>query len=345
MLEAFRDIGYDVDVIMGEAKERKRKIKLVEQNIRNGVKYEFMYSESSTMPTPLTERHHLPTHLFLDYNFWKLCQSQSIPIGLFYRDVYWRFDEYTDSVGKLKSWYTTFFYNLDITYYKKYIDFVFLPTVRMSKVVPQLQGVNVCDLPPAVNVNGQSTKRNFNKENGDKIHIIYVGGISSFYNLELFCQVVSDLNNHFTLTICCRKEEWLANQIRYEKYLINNNIEILHEKGENLKNLYEKADMGCLYMEPHHYRSFAMPMKLFEYLEFKLPILTVSDTAAGDFVLDNRIGWVIPYDSKSLSDCLHKLIDDKARIMDFEENIEKAIEENTWSSRAAKVAESLTVTG
>ena len=71
MINAFKEIGYDVDVVMGYASERKSKIKEIKNNIKNGVKYDFLYSESSTMPTLLTEKNHLPTHPFLDFSFFK----------------------------------------------------------------------------------------------------------------------------------------------------------------------------------------------------------------------------------------------------------------------------------
>ena len=81
MLEAFKSIGYEVDYVMGYAEDRKKQIDNIKQNIKNGVKYEFMYSESSTMPTLLTEKNHLPTHPFLDFGFMKFCKKNGIKIG------------------------------------------------------------------------------------------------------------------------------------------------------------------------------------------------------------------------------------------------------------------------
>ena len=43
MIKAFENIGYQVDCIMGYGKERKKKsIKEIKKNIRNGVKYDFL---------------------------------------------------------------------------------------------------------------------------------------------------------------------------------------------------------------------------------------------------------------------------------------------------------------
>ena len=51
MIEAFRQIGYDVAVVYGDGAERKKSIAAIKRSIRGGVKYDFLYSESSTLPT------------------------------------------------------------------------------------------------------------------------------------------------------------------------------------------------------------------------------------------------------------------------------------------------------
>ena len=102
MLNAFKSIGYNVDIVMGYGKERKYSIGQIKRKIKDGVKYDFMYSESSTEPTILTEKNHIPMFPFLDFGFFSFCKRHGIKIGLFYRDVYWKFDEYKLSVSFVK---------------------------------------------------------------------------------------------------------------------------------------------------------------------------------------------------------------------------------------------------
>ena len=97
MLEAFQFIGYEVDVIEGDGGKRKESINNIKKRILSGIKYEFLYSESSTMPTLLTEKNHLPIYPCLDFSFFSFCKRYGIPIGLFYRDIYWCFPEYYTS--------------------------------------------------------------------------------------------------------------------------------------------------------------------------------------------------------------------------------------------------------
>ena len=78
MMQAFKNLGYQVDVVMGYCSDRKMKIDKIKKNIKAGVKYDFLYSESSTMPTALTEKHHMPLCLFLDFGFFEFCKSHRI---------------------------------------------------------------------------------------------------------------------------------------------------------------------------------------------------------------------------------------------------------------------------
>ena len=54
MLKALTQWG-EVWVVAGDARQRRRQIQVVMNAIRAGTRFEFCYSESSTMPTTLTE--------------------------------------------------------------------------------------------------------------------------------------------------------------------------------------------------------------------------------------------------------------------------------------------------
>ena len=125
MIEAFERLGYEVILIEGNASQRKKRIKEIKHNIRKGVTYDFLYSESSTMPTLLTEKHHCPTHPFLDFSFFSFCRKHGIKIGLFYRDIYWKFELYGSSIKKNIAKY---FYRYDLLRYKQLVDVLYLPS-------------------------------------------------------------------------------------------------------------------------------------------------------------------------------------------------------------------------
>ena len=49
MLEAFIQLGYEVDVVSGSSAERKRIMKQIRRKICSGVKYDFLYAEDRNM--------------------------------------------------------------------------------------------------------------------------------------------------------------------------------------------------------------------------------------------------------------------------------------------------------
>lgn len=337
MLQAFKDIGYEVDVIMGYGKERKQQIKDITSKIRRGEKYDFVYSESSTMPTALTEKNHFPKYPFLDFSFLKFCKQQHIPIGLFYRDVYWKFREYqTDNF--LKRTISNFFYRYDIRKYNKLVDILYLPSLKMVKYLkPELsKRLRIKALPPGIEKLPEITK----KDISSAINIFYVGGIGKLYKFPLLMKVVSQIPECH-LTICVRQGEWESEKETYLPY-INKNIEIIHLKGDEIKPYLENATIASIFLEPNEYRSFAMPLKLFEYLEYDKPIIATSETAVGEFIKTNNVGWVIDYDEKQLFNLLKNIKEKPEGLIKKQQNIIKFAPEITWQSRAKQVKKDLT---
>ena len=75
MKQAFEEAGYLVDFVYGYGKERKKKIKFIKEQIKKGIEYDFLYSESSTMPTLLTEKNHFPKYINLDFDFLHIVEN------------------------------------------------------------------------------------------------------------------------------------------------------------------------------------------------------------------------------------------------------------------------------
>ena len=78
MMEAFRSLGIEVDVVSGYSSERAAAISRIERGLRQGVHYAFMYGESSTEPTLLTDRHHLPLHPTLNFGFFARLKARAM---------------------------------------------------------------------------------------------------------------------------------------------------------------------------------------------------------------------------------------------------------------------------
>lgn len=330
MIQAFKDIGYDVEIVMGYCKSRKKQIAQIKKNIKNGIKYDFVYSESSNMPTALTERHHFPICPFLDFNFFRFCKQYRIPIALFYRDIYWKFPQYGVDLFFWKVAVGRFFYRYDVRKYQELVDVLYLPSLNMAKYLPEIADEKIKALPP-----GFSPKEKRSYKKSEYLNILYVGGIGDYYKMHTLFKVIS----HFpevSLTICTREVEWQDNSREYDLGE-NNNIVIVHKSGYELQKLFAQTDVFSLFVEPQEYRNFAVPVKLFEYLGESKPIIASYGTLAGRFIEDNGIGWTIPYEESELQNLLNSMLTDKEIIHSKNDAIARIYNEHTWEARARQV--------
>lgn len=344
MIEGFEKNGYIVDVVMGYAKERKEQITRIKNNIKNGVKYDFLYSESSTMPTALTEKKHLPTHPFMDFSFIKFCKNKGIKTGLYYRDIHWKFSHYKNNVPLWQRIITVPFYKYDLYKYRKILDFLYLASEGVKEYLPEKnkkEDKYIIDiLPPGCELKEVHEK----KENNDMLNIFYVGGISEeVYNFKKLLEAIKGKNN-IKLKICCRENDWKKVKYEYEK-LLSDNIQIVHLSGEKLNGCYQEADICSLIFNDNEYMKISMPIKMFEYLSNNKPIIATEGTVAGKFVKENGIGWTIKYDTKEIEKLLEHLMNNKEEVHKIKEHQKEVIKENLWSARAQKVIYDLTKEG
>lgn len=336
MIQAFKNIGYEVELVTGNVKERKEAIRHIKKNIQNGINYDFIYSESSTMPTALTETHHLPIAPFFDFEFLNYCKQNNIKVGLFYRDIYWMISSHKEDVNFLKRIVAEFFYRFDLKQYKKTVDVLFVPTIEMFEYMNYDFSNKVISLPPGIEFK-HNLQRTVQK---DELNFIYVGGSGIDYDLTLFLNVLNYLDNkNLKLNLCTRKDEWDTNNKRYLNLL--GNVKVHHKNGEELFNIYQESDIAIYFIKPSEFGGFALGLKLFEYLSYEKPIIVVKDTAIGNFIDKYDIGWSIDYSFESLKSLLIHLYSNKIEISNKIDNIKKMKKLHTWEARAIQVVEEL----
>ncbi len=333
MLGAFRDLGCSVDLVTGYSVERKYGIKKIKENIRNGKKYDFVYSESSTMPTVLTESHHLPLSPIFDWQFFLFCKVNNIPIGLFYRDIYWKFDGYGENLNLIKSAVAKIAYRFDLWVYQRTLSKLYLPSIEMGEYIPEVCSSIFSALPPGHTLPDVDSLyiSDFSKKT---LKLFYVGGMSEHYQMHKLFAAVSELST-VELTICTREAEWQA--VKEEYPTLTNNIHIVHLSGVDMENELRKADIALLFVKPYEYREFASPVKLYEYLGFQKPVIASDGTLAGKFIKEHGIGWTVPYDIIAIKDLLTRLSTDVAAYETVIKNIRRIAPQHSWLSRAEQV--------
>lgn len=339
MVEAFKSCGYSVDFVEGYGAERQRIIKRIKERVQKGVKYDFMYAESSTMPTLLTEKDHFPRYPVLDFGFYRFCHDHGIKIGLFYRDIQWKFSIYKDHVAWYKRLVSIPFYKYDLLKYRNLVDVLYLPTHSMIKYLDEdkklVNKVKIL-MPGGEDFYSLSDTIDSRSLCHAPLRILYVGGVDKIYDLKVFLSAIKKMGDEVKVTLCCRENEWLQAKKMYRAYL-GKNISVIHKSGDELAEYYKNADLCCAFAGKGEYMSMAMPVKVFEYLGFNIPILATKGTEAGKFVEQNDIGWSLDYNEKALTDTLRYILDHPEILKEKRKNEQKIINKHTWKARAEQV--------
>lgn len=342
MIEAFKSIGYSVDVVMGYGSLRKSQINKIKTKIKNGRKYDFLYSESSTMPTLLTEKSHFPIYPFLDFSFFTYCKKNGIKIGLFYRDMHWKFEDYRKKVPFWKRAISIPFYKYDLRKYERIVDVLYLPSRQMEPLLSSYKMRKIEDLPPGGEYSYDVVKERddyFAIRKDGSLKLFYVGGTSGLYDLTSIFKAVMTTDDVY-LVVCTRKEEWDRIKGKYLPYMCDR-IKIIHESGKNLRSYYMQADICCCYLPIFKYTSFSMPVKLFESLSYVTPVIVTKGIEAGNFVQKWDNGFCIEYDDCSIIKLLEAIKKNQNVLLEKHNNAVTCLMKNTWEERAKKVVRDL----
>lgn len=335
MREAFAALGYEVVSVTGYLGERADAARSVLAQARKGRPFAFAYSETQSLPMPLTEPHHLPVRPFHDYRFLGGLKDSGVPVGIFYRDTHWRFPELTADLSGGKRLYLDTFHHLEYRQLRRSVDHLFLPSLRMAVALPTPwpEG-RLSALPPGLTPQSSPKSRT----DLSQLRLLYVGGVTPpLYDLTpLFSALAA--TPAARLTLCCRPEEWARSAPSYE---VPSNVTVVHGSGDELVPLYAAADAAAILWEPHPYLDITLPVKLFEAMAYGLPIITTPGTETARFVADEDVGWVVD-DAQGFSRLVGHLQASPSDFAEAEARVEAARERHTWAERARQVAETLT---
>lgn len=338
MRAAFENIGYQVDEVSGYGKQRKDAIDKIKHNIESGIVYDFVYSESVNIPMMLAEQDHLPRYPFLDFSFFKFCRKHKIPVGLFYRDMHWRFSLYRKSVSIWKQMITQPLFRYDLSMYRKHVDILYVPSLELGEFI---QHPTIRQLPPG----GQEQKevlarRAAAQPEQGKLRVFYVGNVLGVYDVTDFCKAVANTPGVY-LTICTPQTSWEAAKHRYQPYLCDR-IKVVHKSSDELQPYYEEADVFCCCLENNEYTRMAMPIKAFESISFGVPVLVTEGIVVGRLIEEAGAGWTAPNDAQAFSSLLDTLLKDSKEVQEKTKNVLSIAPRHTWECRAQQVADDLT---
>lgn len=315
--DSFLEEGYNISLLTGlqnRKLERWKNCFKYYKSIRKE-KYDFCYVEPPAGPI-----FNLCDHLILLY----ISKIKKIPIGLFYRDAYWKFADWYGLSG-IKRLIINFMHKFDWYIIRKTCKKIFFPTDTMGKLF------NFKDkeaLPPGTEMIQVPSKTN------KEVNLIYVGGVSEQYGGTLLLETLDKINKEkrMNLHLVCRKEELHSIKQYIDKPWIN----IYHTSGEGLKEIYKKANLAIIPRKIDFYMDFAMPVKLFEYISYELPIVATRCKEVAKFIEENEIGIVVDDNVESLYNALINI--DISTILKYIENVKVTKVNNTWNNRVTQIS-------
>ncbi|MGO1583695.1 MAG: glycosyltransferase, partial [Actinomycetaceae bacterium] len=254
------------------------------------------------------------------------------PTSVFYRDIYWRYPEYTERVHPVVAAGTRTLYHAELRAFRRLLDRVYVPSAEIATHVPHLRPEQMKPLPPGGAI--QDVPRT-----DGPFTLLYVGNVTSYYRMHELLRAV-DATDGVHLLLCTPRESWEAARGEYAKWL-GDRVEVVHERGEGLLPLFGRADVCSIVVEPSEYRDFAAPVKLYEYLGHGKPVLATTGTLAGRTVEEAGLGWAVDYDADALAALLARLRDDPAAVESVAERVRTARHDHTWAARAREVAADL----
>jgi glycosyltransferase involved in cell wall biosynthesis len=337
MVRAFEALGYSIDFATGYIQERKKRMREIKKKIRSGKRYDFVYAENSNLPNSVSPTERVPIHFLMDYSFFRTCNKHDIPIGLFYRDIYWAFGIFGKTRNPFLQRLAKTLYRYDLRIYSKTLKKMYLPSEKVGEFVPIVDSALFKALPPGGTFSINPSSKILSEKG--MLRLFYVGGFGGDYDMHVLFEVVSRMPN-VELTICTREHEWKLHEAEYP--IPSSNISIVHLFGSKMEESLLKHDIALLYVQPIPYREIAMPIKLFEYIGLNKPIIASKGTLAADFVSEHGLGWAVDYDAESLEALLNNLATTPKMIDDAVERIAGIKDQHTWKARALQVVSDLT---
>ena len=331
MYQAFEELGCEIKLLQTQQNKRRERRLAVEEINRwlDGNRPDFCYVESPSGP------------IFnaCDRKLLKRIHAMGIPAGYFLRDAAYKFDEvFVDGKKSLKQRVIAWMSERDVRFLAKNMDVVYFPTDSMARY---FQFTHVESLPPGC-VGRLSDRRGNRNQN----RCIYVGGVSKRYGTDTLLKAFEHLNGDgagYLLTLVCR-ESGLSYIDR--KYVGKPWLRIVHASGkEALKKLYDEADLALYPVQKNAYNDFAFSVKLMEYLEFGLPIVTVDCEEAAKFTKKYGTGLVSRDDPEDFAEKIRSILKDQKTYERYVQNVYNALEGNLWLGMVAHACNPSTLGG
>lgn len=325
MHQAFQAKGYQMTLVKGSQNnylKRWQAVFAAFKEIRRN-DYEFCYVEPPSGPI-----FNLCDHLLLMY-----IKLRKIPIGLFYRDAYWKFAAWYALKG-VKRFVINTMHRFDMFIFNRVCKVIYFPSQSMAELFTDLK-TNSDTLPPGTVKEQYIAANNFAQKN--LLYIGAVGGANGEGTLLEAARTLREQGVGVTVTLICRRENGtIAKYKKYPWLKVYTNL-----SGEQLRPHYERATFAVIPRKKDLYMDFSVPIKLMEYISFGLPLIVTDCNEMANIVNTNSIGIVSRDNVEGLVKNIRSALSDELRYAEFKQHVRQYAETNTWDSKVDHIANTL----
>jgi glycosyltransferase involved in cell wall biosynthesis len=335
MLEAFKELGCEIMLLEGwnskdGLEERKRNVHAMRERLKEE-RPDACYVEVPSGPLFCRE----------DVLILKETREKGVPLSIFYGDAFWKFPEFAGSevVGGLKNRakqkVVAWMQRYDWSLYRKVATRIYFPSSTMAEHFDfASKGVS---FPGTFN----APQSLLDKKN-DIPMAVYVGGATYRYGAHLLLDAFDRVNSEgirVRLTFICQDSAWRQLPREYRAFEEKEWLLRLSASGdEALAPLYAGADFACLPLRRNIYNDFAMPIKLFEYISYRKPIIATDCIEQAAFIRENGIGLVAPDTTEGYARAILEFLAlGETEKETLKRNMDATGERNTWRHRAQAV--------
>ncbi len=145
--------------------------------------------------------------------------------------------------------------------------------------------------------------------------------------------------NIFFAAVGGSKDDIQVHQKIADSMGVSNNIALMEKVSMDRLAIYQKACDSLLMPFPFtkHYAHYMSPLKMFEYMASKRPIIASGLPSIREILNDNNAVLVKPGDYKDLADGIEKIIINKELSDRLAEQAFKDVQEYSWRERANRI--------
>jgi glycosyltransferase involved in cell wall biosynthesis len=276
MMQEFENLGLEIlrientkSYAIGRPRALARTIVTFKSDLWKVLRHRYLFCFSETAHAPLNA---------LERILYRLIKMKGIPLLIYVRDAHWLMPWYAprNKEKVLKR------HRRDMAYYNEVPDAVFVPTEALAKAIGLEHFVVLPPGAPEVQRPGKYANQS----------AIYVGGAGKFYDLDFLYDAFQALKRkhpQFCATLITRPKE-LPEELK-EKFEATNTI-VVAAVGDALADYYERSSVSLMPLDPDGYADLSMPVKLFEYLAYGLPVVSRNLREPAAFIRENECGVI-----------------------------------------------------